>query len=69
VFTLHKIGNGLEIDVVAENFYTHSETDVYLSSVDIDPDTSGLLLQNLNTDKIVGMWYLGAFDSNGLYFP
>ena len=56
-------GNGLEIDVVAENFYPADEAEVYISAVDIDPEESGLPFHNLNIDKIVGMWYLGAFDT------
>ena len=56
-------GNGLEIKVVSEQFTPYFDGDDYIAAVDVDPMESGLPLFGIDTDKIVGMWYLGAFDA------
>ena len=55
-------GNGLEINVQAAGFQPYFDEE-YVAAVPVNPQTSGLPLDGLDGEKIVGMWYLGAFDS------
>ena len=52
-------GNGLSIDVTTDSF---SEETVH--SVSVDPTTSGLPLHEFSDRTIIGMWYLGPFNSS-----
>lgn len=57
-------GHGLEIDVLSEGFTPYFGSEEYLSAVYIDPVESGLPINDLDVEKVVGMWYLGSFDAS-----
>ena len=56
-------GNGLKIDVEVDGFQAYLPNEEYVAAVPVDPMTSGLPLDGLDPERIVGMWYLGAFDA------
>ena len=56
-------GNGLEVNVVAEAFVSGLGDD-YIAAVDVEPATSGLPLENVDAEKVVGIWYMGSFDTD-----
>jgi len=56
-------GNGLEINVVADGFTPHYGGGEYVSAVSVDPSESGLPIDELPKEQIIGMWYLGSFDA------
>ena len=53
-------GNGLKIDVRTASFTDDRD---YLAAVEVYPETAGLPLDGIDTDKVLGIWYLGAFDA------
>jgi hypothetical protein len=58
-------GNGLQIEVVSD-FYSASAGvgDDYIASVHVDLASSGLPLEGLDSEKVVGVWYLGSFNAD-----
>ena len=60
---LFDAGNGLEINVDPAGYASYYGTDNYVAAVPVDPATSGLPLVGIDSEKIVGMWYLGSFDA------
>ena len=53
-------GNGLKIDVRADSFTADQD---YLAAVEVAPESAGLPLDGIDSDKVLGIWYLGAFDA------
>lgn len=49
--------------MVVDQFTPHLDAGEHIFAVDVDPLSSGLPLKDLDLDKIVGMWYLGPYDS------
>ena len=56
-------GNGLTINIVADDYTPHLSTESFVAAVSVDPIESGLPLEGLEAENIVGMWYLGSFDA------
>jgi hypothetical protein len=61
---IFEAGNGLEIHIVSDSYSSMLGPDGYVAAVDVDPEEAGLPLNDLNTEKIVGMWYLGSYDAD-----
>jgi hypothetical protein len=53
-------GNGLKINVRTEGFTASQD---YLAAVEVAPESAGLPLDGIESDKVLGIWYLGAFDA------
>jgi hypothetical protein len=56
-------GNGLEINMVPDAFVSDITPD-YIAAVDVNPMTTGLPLSGIQRDKVVGIWYMGSFDTD-----
>ena len=57
-------GNGLSIAVSAAGFTANMMGEEGVQSVPVDPATSGLPLEGIAQENIVGMWFLGPFESS-----
>ncbi len=56
-------GNGLTINIVADDYTPYLTTENFVAAVSVDPTESGLPVEGIDTENIVGMWYLGSFDA------
>ena len=56
-------GGGLSIAVSTSGFTPNMMGEEAVQSVPVDPATSGLPLEGIAQENIVGMWFLGPFES------
>lgn len=57
-------GNGLQIEIIADFYNAAGLNRDYIASVHVDPVESGLPLDGLDAEKVIGVWYLGSFDAD-----
>jgi hypothetical protein len=57
-------GNGMEINIVSDNFIPSFSEDQFIAAAPIASDESGLPLDGVEAEKIIGMWYLGPFNAD-----
>ena len=57
-------GNGMEIDIVAENYTPSLPNEEFVAAVSVDFSESGLPVEGIEHDRIFAMWYLGSFDAS-----